>query len=63
MDGKILSREEMEVEIKRLGLEIFVLSKGAVERTPDWNVAMNHYKKQREVLVTFLKRIDSTDAF
>jgi hypothetical protein len=63
MDETIISREEIEVEVKCLDRSITVLSKGAVERTPDWHIAMNHYTQQREVLVDYLKRIDSTDAF
>jgi hypothetical protein len=63
MENRVLSREEIEAEIKRFDRKIYALTHGAVEITADWHVAMKHYKGQREVLVNYLEKIDSTDAF
>jgi hypothetical protein len=59
MENEPLSREQIDAEVKRLDRKIAVLMK--IEPTPDWHVAMKHYTEQRELLVSYLKRIDSTD--
>jgi hypothetical protein len=63
MEQKILSREEMEAEIERFDRMIHGLTHGGIEPTADSNELLEHYKKQREYLANYLKRIDSADVF
>jgi HK97 family phage prohead protease len=60
-EGKVLSRDEIEAEIKRYDRQIEVLER--TERSKDLVTALAHCREQREMLVNYLKRIDSTDVF
>ena len=61
MEKRVLSREEMEAEIRRLNGAINGLKTGVIEPTPDSAVLLQRYIDQRDYLVRALKRIDSTD--
>lgn len=74
-EGKVMSREEIEQAIKRLdqrinGLVEGILSAGAKPGyDPDSQSAqaaagyLKDAREQKNLLVNYLKRIDSTDAF
>jgi hypothetical protein len=61
MENEPLSREQMDAIVKDLDRKIEGLKR--IERTPDWHVLMDYYVREREKMVNFLKRIDSTDVF
>jgi hypothetical protein len=73
--GKPLNREEMEAAIRHFDNEIRGIRQGifleASERDYDPNSesaqkaeeALKFYLQQKEMMVTELKRLDSTDAF
>ncbi len=63
MEQKVLSREEMEAQLKEFDRQIHWLTYGGIEPTADSNELLEHYKQQRGYLANSLKRIDSTDVF
>jgi hypothetical protein len=61
MENEPLSRAQMDAIVKDLDLKIEKLER--VERNADWHKLMDYYVREREKMVNFLKRIDSTDVF